>query len=216
VRHERASSAPLATTFAPQAAGQTVLVAAARTAITFDRRLQMLTIADRDRIAAVIEAALGEFTSIASLESFVRGPVRVAFPHSMLAAIVGSIDGRIIRVDRLVTVDYRMEFFASFKPVFDVTERPVVWEWLRTRRPVFIDVDRPAPYVSAAEFAEAARFELGSLAIDGIVDLGGTRGTYFSFAGVPAPSDPRTALLLRAITPHLHSALVKLHWALSD
>lgn len=86
----------------------------------------MLTPDDKDRLCAVIAAAVDEFSSQARFDSFVRGPVRAVFPHTMLASIVGRIDGRIVRVDRLVTVEYNMAFFADFKPVFDVAERPVV------------------------------------------------------------------------------------------
>jgi DNA-binding CsgD family transcriptional regulator len=144
-----------------------------------------------------------------NFQSFIRSVVRPILPHQKLLCGCGQILVDQLHVKYMIGVDYVESHIQQIQQDFNLSERPVMANWLLTRQPVFIHAIRDQHLLSPLEKREVIEFELGSFAAHGHIDMSGQMATYFSFAGVE--DYPEFYIKrLRMLAPFLHAALVKL------
>jgi LuxR family transcriptional regulator, quorum-sensing system regulator CviR len=145
-------------------------------------------------------------------QRLVRQWVRPLLPHGLLAAVLGRIDLEHLEICRFVGVDYPEEALRQLPLVINLRERPVVQRWVQTREPLVLQLPEDAQLMSERGRFEVEAFQLGRLAIHGLVDLAAKTGSYFSFGQVPVDIDKRALLTtLALVAPLLHQALMAVH-----
>lgn len=161
-----------------------------------------------NEFSALVQASLGKFESVNDFQNFVRNFVRPILPHGALLAGLGRITFDQLNIELMVPVDYPEKHLEQIKLDTTLQDRPVIAEWLEVRKPMFIDLITAENLLSDLEKWEFEAFGLERIAIHGQIDVSGRMASYFSFSQVPG--DDQTYLqLLEAISPHLHSALMK-------
>jgi LuxR family transcriptional regulator, quorum-sensing system regulator CviR len=117
-----------------------------------------------------------------------------------------------LEICRFVGVDYPDAALRQLPMIVNLRERPVVQRWVQTREPLVLQLPEDAQLMSERERFEVEAFQLGRLAIHGLVDLVAKTGSYFSFGQVPVDIDKRSLLTaLALVAPLLHQALMAVH-----
>jgi len=158
--------------------------------------------------ASLVQASLGGFNNISDFQNFVRDYVRPVLPHGTLLAALGRVTFDQLNIELMIPVDYPEVYLRQIKPNTTLKDRPVIAEWLANRIPMLIDPIKDTDLLSELEKWEFETFGLERIAVHGQVDVSGRMASYFSFAQIPS-NDEVYLQRLEAISPHLHTALMK-------
>lgn len=159
-------------------------------------------------LAMMIEASLGEFHSVECFERFVRDYVRPIIPHRSFFAGLGLITVDELSIELMVPVDYPDGFVDQVSTNIELSQRRVILEWLKLRRPLLLDIELHGSLMSELEKHEIQKFGLGRLGVHGQIDVSGRMASYFSFSQIPTLDDS-FASLIEIVSPHLHTALMR-------
>jgi len=166
--------------------------------------------AEEERRYLNLATSVNAIDSVGDYRKWIREKVRSLFPHEMMISGIGSIVGNRITVDYLVGVGYPQRYIDQIPLNVDLLNRPVVAEWYRLRKPQLIE-ESAQGYSSLSEMErwEIATFKLRNLAVHGLIDLDGRKGSYFSFSKIPGVLSLRHGQVLELLVPHMHQALLK-------
>jgi DNA-binding CsgD family transcriptional regulator len=139
-------------------------------------------------------------------------------PHRMFVCGVGNVGSR--RASRCVNVSFPESYLKEVVAEDGTVRSFAVEEWIRSRRPVYVD-QRDASAAALPAYREWwAAFEahgLTSLVGHGTVNAFGHQVFYFSLAGVSACyADEHNKFLFDLIAVHLQHALLSTHADVSD
>ncbi len=148
--------------------------------------------------------------TVAEFQEWIRTRVRTFFPFGMMAAVLGSIFDEIIFVEQFIGVDYPDEFIRNLQMQTKLSDRPVVAKWYLEREPQIIDEAQITQLLSPFESAEVQKYGLQNLAVHGLIDIQGKKGSYFSFARISGPLSEQHRQKLKLIIPQLHQVICKL------
>jgi DNA-binding CsgD family transcriptional regulator len=158
-----------------------------------------------------VEACAGGCAHEDEFRNIVRTYIRQLIPHRCSISVLGSLSFDQLSIQHMVGTDYPEVHLAAIPRHVNIRDRPVVVQWLATRKPLIVDPIRDRALLSDLEIREIEAFSLGRLAIHGQIDLSSHMASYFSFAGVPQGQDEeRLRRMLSLVVPHLHSALTSL------
>ncbi len=177
----------------------------------------MIQLTDQEQAAFV--NLCGTATSIKTVPEFqhwVGTHVRAFFPFGMMAAVMGSILDEVVFVERFISVDYPDDFILHLQRQTKLLDRPIVARWYQDCEPQIVDESQIAFLLSTFELEELRKYELHNLAVHGLIDIQGFKGSYFSFARIPGPLCEHHRQKLRLMVPQLHQVLCKLKSELSD
>lgn len=150
-----------------------------------------------------------EVSKEAEFKAWARGSLRKLFPHDML--ICGRVRSRLGKIDleRLLAVDFPLEYLEAVRARHGAFVCPTLSVWLRERTPQFFEADQANSELKAWT-PEFNRYELANVASHGMVDTD-SRGvaTYFSFSRVHEPLSARHAYLLQLLLPNLHATYAR-------
>lgn len=144
-------------------------------------------------------------------QEWVRNYVRPFFPFGRMLAVLGSLHGETICIERMIGVDYPHEVMMDIQRRSRLSDRMVVARWYKEREPQIIDKDAMAQLLSPFELAEAEKYELQNLAVHGLVDIQGHKGSYFSFSQIPQQLSVMHARKMKLMIPQLHQVICNLH-----
>ncbi|MBC7701541.1 LuxR C-terminal-related transcriptional regulator [Aquabacterium sp.] len=166
-----------------------------------------LTPAEALLYARFAELAVNVATEV-DFNDLVIKHVTPLLPHGMLLAVQGEFTFEHLTIRHHIASRYPEWAFAQIPTVINIRERPVIARWLKTRKPVIIDIEQDAKLLSERELFEIQTFGLGRLAVHGVSDLTNHMASYFSFALVD-PALDRAVLnqRLAMMCPLLHIAL---------
>ena len=153
--------------------------------------VSFLTDAEASKFVIMVLEGI-EVETTQDFEAWVRGSVRLFFPHDML--IAGSVrnDFTEIGIDRLLAVDFPLAYVDAVRRSKGSFVCPTLNNWFnRAYRPQLFDpVDEKGS--SSLWTAEFNRFELKNVAAHGITASDRRSATYFSFSRVqPISSDAK-------------------------
>lgn len=141
-----------------------------------------------------------------------RTHARDLLPHTSLIAILGRLDLEHLEIVHMVPVDYPAAGLAALNPLINLRERPAFMHWLRSRKPMVLDLAEDSHLMSQLERNEIEALNLGRVAAHGVIDMAARSGSYFSFSGVArAASKVDVAAILSLVVPHLHQALMSVY-----
>lgn len=166
-----------------------------------------LTAAEALLYARLAELAV-DVCSEAAFHDLVINHVAALLPHGTLLAVLGEFTFEHLTIQHHITCRYPEWAFAQIPKVINIRERPVIARWLKTRKPVIVDLEHDAKLLSERKLFEIQAFSLGRIAVHGLPDLNNHMGSYFSFALVdPALDRAVLSQRLSMICPLLHIAL---------
>lgn len=87
--------------------------------------------------------------------------------------------------------------------------RGALVNWLKTRRPFYIEPSAPGEYTSAFELEEIRKFGLKNVVAHGIIGIDSTNGTYFSFSGIDGKLSLYHTECMKLICPVLHDLFIR-------
>jgi DNA-binding CsgD family transcriptional regulator len=130
--------------------------------------------------------------------------LRQFFPHEKLFMAYGELVAGQIKTTHWLAIGYEAAYLEAVAQRFELDTRGSLQWWLMNRQPFFIDPNDPPPFVSAYELEEITALGLKNVAAHGVLNIRANAGTYFSFAGVPAPLSDWHLNALRVLAPVLN------------
>lgn len=166
---------------------------------------------DYKKILTTVEACHGA-RSLAELNKVISCQVRELLPCEMAAVGIGDIRTR--QVYASMNVDYPEEMLSRLFAGGATMESPVFLSWRDGRRPLYVsraalrDLRAVSPPRSRAWVDILLDFDIGDVAVHGLVDVAGRMTSYFSFGRLTQPMTSRQHFLLSVLIPHLHVAVL--------
>lgn len=171
----------------------------------------MIKLSNEEQVAFInLCASAQAVETVTEFQDWMRTQVRAFFPFGMMAAVLGSIFDDTIFVEQFISVDYPDEFIRDLQMQTKLSDRPVVAKWYLERKPQIINATQVAQLLSPFESAEVQKYCLQNLAVHGLIDLQGHKGSYFSFARIPESLGERHRQKLTLMVPQLHQVICKL------
>lgn len=145
-------------------------------------------------------------------ESFLH-PV---FFYKSLIAGVGEVEFTRIKIGKIISVNYPVEFLEQIDKVTSVEKRSLLAYWLEHQQPLYVQGANFDDISSDLEKEEIKIFSLSPMLIHGQRDLSGKFSSYFSFRQCKLDEE-RAKFLIKIYMPYLHLILSKgLKWEYSQ
>lgn len=161
--------------------------------------------------AALCEAC-GYCRDEAAFAALARTWLRRLVPHGMLIAAIGRIDADHVQILRTIGVDAPCDALARAPRRLDLRERPGLQCWVEKREPQIFLLPCDADRMSSLERDEIRAFDLGNIAMHGVMDRREPFGSCFIFCRLGDELHPAEVLeTLCLVTPLLHQALMSIH-----
>ncbi|MHA6881899.1 helix-turn-helix transcriptional regulator [Ralstonia pseudosolanacearum] len=136
--------------------------------------------------------------------TWVTGVLREFFPFQRVFMAHGMLVAGEITITHWQAHGHEAKYLEQQALTFELEKRGALAWWLANRQPLVIDPDRPPACATEFELQEIRDFDLQNVAAHGILNLKANAGTYFSFAGVPAPLTDWHLDALRILAPVLN------------
>lgn len=151
--------------------------------------------------------------TIPEFQEWARIHVRAFFPFGMMAAVLGSIHDEFIFVESFIGVDYTDDFIKNLQLQTKLSDRAIVAKWYQEREPQVINEYEITQLLSPFESAEVKKYAMQNLAVHGLIDIQGKKGSYFSFARITGPLSERHKEKLKLMIPQMHQVICRLQIA---
>lgn len=139
-----------------------------------------------------------------ALMPWVKNELRRFFPYQRLFMAYGELIAGQIKTTHWLAAGYEDQYLEAVARTLEVDTRGSLKWWFANRQPFFIDPHSPPPFATPYEIEEIKTQGLLNIAAHGILNVRAIAGTYFSFAGVPAPLSKWHLDALRILTPVLN------------
>ncbi|MHA6896363.1 helix-turn-helix transcriptional regulator [Ralstonia pseudosolanacearum] len=153
--------------------------------------------------------AANEVDSIDAFKAWTRNHVYMVIGHQCMACGHGRVTSAGVSMDYVILIDYPVEHIQSIENAAGGIDTPLMRRWLATRRPVYFDAGAPGADVDTTWLAKFNRHDLRNAVADAVFDEQNYVGTYFSFHRLPGIDQPSFDLILRDLTPCLHTTLMR-------
>lgn len=145
----------------------------------------------------------------ANLMDWVEGPLREFFPFKSIYCAYAEITLGQIKVLESISSGHDSRYLDQIDSIFDMRHRGELVNWLKTRRPFFIEPTAPSQYTSEFELDEIHSFNLKNVVAHGIIGINSTNGTYFSFSGIDGVVSNYHSECMKLICPVLHDLFIR-------
>ena len=153
-----------------------------------------------------VTKACYEIKNLVEFKEFFSTKLRQVFPHQFAAACIAEAPHH--RMLRLINIDFPREYLHGvIRP--DQTIQSPITVWLRQQTPLFIKVDEENKSVDPAWLRQAREQNIQNIASHGLLDVGGSFFSYFSFARIHPSVFTKYKEILNYLIPHLHVVLVQ-------
>jgi transcriptional regulator EpsA len=170
------------------------------------------------REAEVIDV-LRMATSVNSKDDFMRlidESVQRVLPHEIMICGIGAIRPFGSFVHRYLNRGYPLGYYHSMKDAEGRVDSPLMQRWRQTLKPVVFQSGRDDADYPDAWVALVKKFDLRNLIGHGVLDMKGPCSSYFIFSRLANEIGAEEAETLSLITPHLHSAMVRIEMELEQ
>lgn len=138
------------------------------------------------------------------LMPWVETELRRFFPYQRLFMAYGELIAGQLKTKHWLATGYEDHYLEAVARTLEIETRGSLKWWFANRQPFFIDPERPPPFATAYEIEEIKTQGLQNIAAHGVLNIRAIAGTYFSFAGVPAPLSNWHLDALRILAPVLN------------
>lgn len=138
------------------------------------------------------------------LMPWVEKELRQFFPYQRLFMAYGELIADQIKTTHWLATGYEDQYLEAVARTLEINTRGSLRWWFANRQPFFIDPEHPPAFATPYEVEEIKTQGLQNIAAHGVLNIRAIAGTYFSFAGVPAPLSDWHLDALRILTPVLN------------
>ena len=154
-------------------------------------------------LCAVVKTCY-EIKGISDFKKFISTDIRQVFPHEFAACGIGETPHP--RVLRLVNIDFPSEYLRSVIRPNQIISGPITI-WLRQQTPLLVMVDEVNELLDPDWLHLVRKLKFQNIASHGLIDIGGSIFSYFSFARIHPSVILKSKEILNFLVPHLHKAL---------
>ncbi|MEF7612970.1 helix-turn-helix transcriptional regulator [Aquincola sp. MAHUQ-54] len=162
----------------------------------------------RNAFLAAVDALL-LVNSVEELVDCLRREVQALLPYGCVVGGLGRVSGGRVVPEMLVTDDFPAEYLETIRGPSASLRSAVLARWLRSGKPVCMELGRSNAELSAQELHLARRFEFRNVLAHGHFMPREGLLTYFSFHRFAASVTEDQRRLVARLMPHLHCAATR-------
>ncbi len=147
-----------------------------------------------------------EIKNLVEFREFVRTKIREVFPHEIASCYIATAPDH--RLSWLINIDFPDEYLHGVIRDNREIHDPITM-WLRRETPLFIRVDEVNEVMDPAWVQLARKHNIQTIASHGLLDVGGSFFSYFSFGRIHPSVHDKYKEYLNLLIPHLHITLVR-------
>ena len=145
----------------------------------------------------------------AEFRAWVEGPLKRFLPFRHALAAYGELSHGEIVVKLRVASGYERDWLQNLPATMRIDAKNCFSHWLQVQEPLLIDPAAPPDFAAPQEIDMLREFDLGLMAVHGVVDPVAASGSYVALSGLPRGAAAAAAEALDMVAPVLHALFLR-------